>query len=579
MAAHRYWRVRGLFTQNGLVTAIGLQFRTVAGGPSVVAGGTVIKSSEYNNTQFAAINAFAAGPTGNFWASSGGTIGVEWIGYDFGAGSEKDIVEIVYVSPTSDGSLRSPLRVAIEYSDNGTTWVSSFFQSLAAVVQGQSTTITKLTVTGGHRAWRMRGITNNGDYFGCAEFGMRLVSGGTNYAVRSNVLFNSCYANDNLNYWSQAACDGVPDNLYIASGNSPGVEYVGCDYGPGAAPNFVEFYVTSRSDQPNRTPNDIVIEYSDDLTTWTNYFSYTLGTFTGNQTKTFVAPAPAGTAAIQVPEARTFSVFSGPSANERVTSSRVFSIYNFPTPYVYGSAARVLLPVKRNSTMQVTESRVFAVVHGRVANPKLRAWTFTLDGHDFYVLRLGDSTTLLYDFYSEQWVQWDSTENGAWRPNVGISWEGAQGILAPGGKSYGSNVVAGDDTFGLLWFLDPYQAWDENPDYARTPQQISFERIVTGQVLGSGRVETPCYVVFVDGDNYGLTGTEFTPGITLEYSDDQGRNFVSAETLPSLDDEAANNPYAWYSLGQISSPGRIFRIVDNGVFARIDSMDMNDDGG
>lgn len=292
MAAHRYWRTRALFTQGGLVTAIGLQFRETIGGPSVIGGGTVIYSSQYNSGQFAATHAFDAGPTGDFWASSGGLNGLEWIGYDFGAGNEKDIIEIVYVSPSSDGSLRSPLRVAIEYSDDGTTWTSSFFQSMQSVVQGQSTTITKLTLTGGHRAWRMRGLTNNGDYFGCAEFGMRTVVGGTNYALQSNVLFSSCYSNDNPAYWSNAACDGIGDNLFIANGASPGVEWVGCDFGPGAALDIVEWYVTSRSDQPNRTPNTIAIEYSDDLSTWTTRFTYALGTFTGNETKTFETPPP-----------------------------------------------------------------------------------------------------------------------------------------------------------------------------------------------------------------------------------------------------------------------------------------------
>lgn len=281
------------------------------------------------------------------------------------------------------------------------------------------------------------------------------------------------------------------------------------------------------------------------------------------------------TVGVVASEGRTFSLFSGITVSERVSSSRVFTIFNFPSSGEQASQARVIVPVKRDSAIDVAQARVFAVFKGRVADPKLRIWTGTLDGHDLIFLRLGDETTLVYDAYSEQWIDWDSKENGAWRPNTGITWNGAQALA----DTYGSSIIAGDDTFGLLWFLDPDLAWDENPDEARLPQQVDFDRIVTGQVLASGRQYLPCYVLFLDGDNYGLTATDFTPAITLEYSDDQGRNFITADTLFVESDLSVNNPYSWYSLGQISSPGRIFRFTDNGVFTRIDSLEMNDDAG
>lgn len=211
---------------------------------------------------------------------------------------------------------------------------------------------------------------------------------------------------------------------------------------------------------------------------------------------------------------------------------------------------------------------------GRIANPALRIWTCTLDTHDFVFLRLGDDSTLVYDLYSEQWVDWDTKNNGAWRPNVGMTWIGAE-ALAP---TYGTNIVAGDDNFGLLWFLDPDAPYDETP-YVGYMQQIDFDRVVTGQVLTTGRQYIPCYALFLDGDNYGLVATDFTPAVTLETSDDQGRTFILQGTLTVTPDFQQNNPYIWLSLGQISSPGRMFRITDNGVFTRIDSLEMNDDAG
>ena len=277
-------------------------------------------------------------------------------------------------------------------------------------------------------------------------------------------------------------------------------------------------------------------------------------------------------------EARTFSVLAGTAAGENLSSSRVFSIYNFPSATLNADQSRIFLPVKRASNIDASETRVFAVIKGRTANPKVRAWTYTLDGHDFYVLRLGDSLTLVYDDSTEQWPEWTSDIGTgrveAWRTNCGMTWIGANALAF----TYGSAVVAGDDTFGLLWFLNPEQAYDETPDPLRLPQHIPIERIVTGQVLASGRQYIPCYAVFLDGDNYGLTETDFVPTVKLETSDDQGQTFFNHGTLGLAVDLTMDNPYEWTSLGQISGSGRIFRITDNGIFARIDGASMNDDG-
>lgn len=281
------------------------------------------------------------------------------------------------------------------------------------------------------------------------------------------------------------------------------------------------------------------------------------------------------TVGIEDSEARTFSIFSSITAQEQVTAGRVFAVYNLPTDGENVSQFRNLMPVTGEGDIDVSEVRAFALIRGRIDNPKLRVWPFTLDAHDFFVVRLGDDTTLVYDLFSEQWVDWDSAENGAWRPNTGMTWVGGQAFA----NIYGSAVVAGDDTFGLLWFLDPELAWDENPDDDRAPQQVAFDRAVTGQVALQGRQSVPCYAMFLYGDNYGLTADDFTPAVRLEISDDQGRTFVDAGTITVSPDYNTQNPYQWLSLGQIESPGRLFRITDNGVFARIDSMSMNDDAG
>lgn len=277
---------------------------------------------------------------------------------------------------------------------------------------------------------------------------------------------------------------------------------------------------------------------------------------------------------LNVSEGRVFSVSGGVSPKEQISHVRVFAVYAFPTAAIRATEGRVFAVTKGNGKLDVSNVRVMAVVRGRTATPKLRIWTATLDGHDFVFLRLGDTVTLVYDTYSTQWVEW--TSNGiAWRANTGTQWPGAQGLA----NTFGSDIVVGDDTFGVLWFLDPNQGFDQHPDIASPTQQLSFDRIVTGQVLAGGRQYLPCYAICLDTDNYGYTATDFVPSVVLEYSDDQGRSFINAGSLPFEPERDVNNPYQWLSLGQISSPGRIFRVTDTGVLIRIDAMEMNEPDG
>lgn len=275
---------------------------------------------------------------------------------------------------------------------------------------------------------------------------------------------------------------------------------------------------------------------------------------------------------ITVPLARILAIATTPSLGVDVAFARTLAITYGISPGLDVSEARTLATFRKVTPIAVAEARTIAVVKGRGANPRIRIWTFTLDMHDFIVLQLGDNGTLVYDFVSEQWTEWMSPGLPVWRAGTGITWTGANRL----GFTQGSNIVAGDDTLGLLWLLDPNQPYDDSPSEDTTLQQLAFERIVQGQVPVRGRDVVPCNVVFLTGDNYGITATDFTPALELEISDDQGQTYYSAG---SFTDPDADTVYAWYSLGQIVAPGRLFRITDNGVFARIDSLDMNDNAG
>jgi len=199
--------------------------------------------------------------------------------------------------------------------------------------------------------------------------------------------------------------------------------------------------------------------------------------------------------------------------------------------------------------------------------PQLRAWTFTLDDHDFYVLRLGLDFTMVYDTLTQQWQEWTSYNNAVWSLNCGFEWVGGIGLG-------GSDIIVGDDTTGTLYFLDPASALDDASTLDFGTE--NFERIAMGQVPVRGREAIPCYATWLTTE-MGQPDADGSP-VTLYTSDDAGENWVNhgsigvttGSTIPEL---------SWYSLGQIQAPGRLFMIIDDGAIARIDTLEMADPNG
>lgn len=194
---------------------------------------------------------------------------------------------------------------------------------------------------------------------------------------------------------------------------------------------------------------------------------------------------------------------------------------------------------------------------------QIRTWTGTLDGHDFYVLRLGTQDTLVYDTYSKQWYDWESADQPIWSVNAGYNWLGSRG------KGYESSIVVGDDETGQLYFLDPTQAYDEGND----DLSHYFERVAMAQTLMQGRKTAPCHVIYLNGDNEATTARP----VKLETSDDNGKTFFDHGDITA---EIGNyeQEFSWRSLGLIRCPGRLFKITDDGAFTRIDNLEVNDNG-
>lgn len=278
-------------------------------------------------------------------------------------------------------------------------------------------------------------------------------------------------------------------------------------------------------------------------------------------------------ATAQVSQGDTDVVVQALATNAQSSQADVTVIFNFPSQEVQVSQSDVdLIDEAPPVPIEASQYDVDVIVRGKIYNPKLRAWTFDLDGHEFYVLRLGDMKSLVYDLTTEQWSWWSTTALDYWRASIGTNWTSSGNIP----YDYGSNVVVGDDNFGILWILNPEQGVDDSVREEEREQGIikPFPRVATGQIITRGRITIPCYQVYLTAD----PGEPSYVGasVSLSYSDDGGKTFVNANEPITVQSGNYYQEFAWRSIGLVRSPGRLFRISDDGAFAQIDELTIYD---
>lgn len=330
------------------------------------------------------------------------------------------------------------------------------------------------------------------------------------------------------------------------------------------------------------------------------------------------------TPAIRASQGYVTAITSGATPKVEVAQGYVQAIASFPAEAIDVSQSYVTVVTEgATPTVEVSQYWTTVVARGRVADPKVRVFTFTLDGHDFYVIRLGNDETLVYDLHSQQWYNWGSGESDLWRAYDGMNWQGGDYWSA----NYGSSTLVGDDGNGAVYFLDPDQPYDDHPIIGATRPQ-SFLRVASGMLTFKGYDSIPCYGVQVMGsigthvtetpvaeeagtglistsgdadseaDVLLVSGDMDTTGndallwqileaeetdysdvsVTLSYSDDKGNSYVTLDPVRVSQGEY-NTRLTWRSLGSMKSPGRIFRITDTRALKRIDSLDTPDNNG
>lgn len=263
-------------------------------------------------------------------------------------------------------------------------------------------------------------------------------------------------------------------------------------------------------------------------------------------------------------QAAVINVLAG-KPDVRLTLGAVFVLYNHPAATLRTTQVANVVVVKSTPDIKTTQATVVVLWKGRTERRKVRAWGFSQDGHDFYVLRLGETMTLVYDLTTQQWSKWENPGLNVLRAHLGLNWTGQAKTSLDAG--YAWNVIGGDDNTGILWNLDPTVEVDDDVNGVDT----SFERQVVGQYPMRLRDTAQCGAVYVLAN---LGSPVLTAeGVTLETSDDLGYNWINHGTV-TIESGNTSQEVGWIGLGVMTSPGRIFRITDTGAFARISSMDI-----
>lgn len=207
----------------------------------------------------------------------------------------------------------------------------------------------------------------------------------------------------------------------------------------------------------------------------------------------------------------------------------------------------------------VSQSAVLVAYRtGATEDLTTRAWTFTLDGHEFYAVTLGEQGTWVYDRSTQQWAQWQTDGYSSWNMEVGTTWRGM--------------VIAGDRDNPVIWLLNPGSHIDN--DFK--PQT----RKVTGGLSVRNRTFISVYAFRLTASlgvpDVPITAPATLPTVRLRYSDDQGKTYIDAGEL-TLEEGNNTQELAWLSLGQMQAPGRVFEITDVGAVVRINGADAEHD--
>lgn len=274
MAAHRYWRIFWLDDASVDKAATArLEMRTAIGGSSACAGGTPLAQSSAGLRP--AAHAFDSDPATWWCSEENSPKKLVWLGYDFGPGNAKDVVEVAITASSVDFA-RAPSAFKVQASDNGVRWFDVWHVSgVAAWAAGDTRAFAKgvdlrSKFADPHRYWRLWILRAGGNYKAIRELELRGSVGGADQTVpggpatASNVypgtLATNTIDNSAGTYWETYPESSVPITWQY-------------DFGA-ATPKIVREFTITASEYPTETPKDFDLQFSDDGVTWITAAAY-----------------------------------------------------------------------------------------------------------------------------------------------------------------------------------------------------------------------------------------------------------------------------------------------------------------
>lgn len=261
--------------------------------------------------------------------------------------------------------------------------------------------------------------------------------------------------------------------------------------------------------------------------------------------------------ATRLTQGRALTAVEVPADETRTGQGAALVAQNFPTPEIRNTFLEPRVVATPDVDVRTTQNVLLVAIKRGGGSRMLRAWTFTQDDHDFYVLHLGDDRTLVLDMMTNQWSTWKSRARNIWRANIGIRWD--------------LDNVAGDDIYGILWNINA-DARDDDAITGEVADRTPIQTIVRGMFPQRLHNALSCY-------HAELTLSQGEPvaagvGVTLRTSDDSGRSWLDhGEILTDVSGEMYD--LSWFGLGLITAPGKIFEIIDTGYARRIDALDID----
>lgn len=193
----------------------------------------------------------------------------------------------------------------------------------------------------------------------------------------------------------------------------------------------------------------------------------------------------------------------------------------------------------------------------RLTEPsKIRAWSFNTDQHTYYILRLGNRSTWVFDLVSRKWFNWSSYGEDYFKPHLGTQ--------------VGGMALAASDEDGTIWKVDAD---------ALTDAGVGIERRFTGYVPLKGGWAIIDSVSLHCAVGVGLvSGQGVEPKVGMRFSTDQGKTWSDwmFEDLGEMGQYETR--VIWRRLGRVDAPGIFFEwIVTDPVEVRVSDARLNED--